>query len=78
MHPKLTYKYWKKKFYQDFLPALLTSQMIKATTGTTIKIPKPIPALNIPPTTAHPERLTIINSRRRSKRSVEFFIDKIY
>jgi len=42
-----------------FFPALLKRKIIKATTRTTIKIPKPIPALKMPPTIAQLENVVI-------------------
>lgn len=42
-------------FYYLFFPILLITKIISAMTNNTIKIPTPIPALKIPPTTAQLE-----------------------
>jgi hypothetical protein len=48
--------------------------MIRATTAITIKIPKPIPALNIPVTTLHDESRKTIRSIRQMAEIVDVFM----
>jgi len=49
--------------------------MIRARMATTIKIPTPIPALNIPPTTSHPEKSSVNDTS--NKNSDDFIIVKL-
>jgi hypothetical protein len=57
-----------------FLPALIIRNIIRATTAITIKIPKPIPALNIPVTTLHEESRKEMSRNKQMAKGLDVFI----
>ena len=56
-----------------FFPMRVTRKMIRPITATTINIPTPTPALNIPPITSQDDS-DIRKENKRAKMAVYFFI----
>jgi hypothetical protein len=64
------------EFY--FFPARITKNAMSAITAITIKMPKPIPALNIPAIALHELRVEEMSTKINTESLLKFFIAVVF